>query len=247
MENILDKIINERKKQLIDEKELLSQPSLIKALNKKGLQIIGEIKRASPSKGIIAKNDFNIDKQLEHYVKNNIAAFSILTENHFFKGRNEDILNAKELYPEIPVLRKDFVFSSFQVAQAKFLGASAVLLIVKTLSDAELINLHKLALELELEVLVEIHNEEDLNRALKIPDLSLLGINNRDLNTFKTSLSNTEKLYKKIKTNENLTVISESGINTKEDLLFLKNLGVKGVLVGESLMKGYLFDGGTYE
>lgn len=244
MENILNKIMNERKNQLRDEKNLLTQPSLIKELNKDGLQIIGEIKRASPSKGIIAKDDFDISRQLAHYVKNNIAAFSILTENYFFKGRNEDILNAKKLYPEIPVLRKDFIFDSFQIAQAKFLGASAVLLIVKMLSDTELISLHKLARELELEVLVEIHNEEDLNRALKIPGLSLLGINNRDLNTFRTSLSNTERLYKKIKTNENLTVISESGINTKNDLDFLETLGVKGVLVGESLMKGYLFNGG---
>lgn len=240
METILDKILFERKKQLKIEKEKLSQVSLIKALNKKGLQIIGEIKRSSPSKGQIVNENFNMEKQLEYYIKNNIAAFSILTEQHYFKGSSEDLALTRNLYPNIPILRKDFIFDPFQIAHAKFLGASAVLLIVKMLSNIELLNLHKLALSLELEVLVEIHDEDDLNRALKIPNLALLGINNRDLNTFKTSLSVTEKLLSKIKNSENITIISESGLNTKEDLAFIESLGVSGVLIGESLMKGYL-------
>ena len=168
MSNILQKIKTEREKQLFDEKKLLSRPSLIKALKKDGIQIIGEIKRASPSKGKIAADIFDIDKQLDYYVKNNIAAFSILTESHFFKGKNEDLSHAAKIFPDIPILRKDFIFEPFQIAQAKFIGASAVLLIVKMLSDSELISLHKLALDLELEVLVEIHNEEDMERALKI-------------------------------------------------------------------------------
>ena len=240
MSNILQKIKLEREKQLSDEKNLLSKPSLIKALKKEGIQIIGEIKRASPSKGKIAENTFDIEKQLDYYVKNNIAAFSILTENHFFKGKNEDLSFARELYPEIPILRKDFIFDPFQVAQAKFIGASAVLLIVKMLSDSELKELHKLALDLELEVLVEIHNEEDLERALKIPDIALLGINNRNLDTFETSLSVTEKLFPKIPADRNITIISESGIHTHEDLKFVESIGVSGVLIGESLMKGGL-------
>ncbi|MBP9478073.1 MAG: indole-3-glycerol-phosphate synthase [Sebaldella sp.] len=240
METILDKILFERKKQLKVEKEKNSQVSLIKTLNKKGLQIIGEIKRSSPSKGQMISENFNMEKQLGYYVKNSVSAFSILTEQHYFKGSSEDLIFAKNLYPNIPILRKDFIFEPFQIAHAKFLGASAVLLIVKMLSDTELIALHNLALSLELEVLVEIHDEDDLNRALKIPNLALLGINNRDLNTFKTSLSVTEKLLSKIKNSENITIISESGFNTKEELSFIESLGVSGVLIGEALMKGYL-------
>jgi indole-3-glycerol phosphate synthase len=242
MSNILYKIKLEREKQLSDEKKLLSKPSFIKALKKDGIQIIGEIKRASPSKGNIAKDTFDIEKQLDYYVKNNIAAFSILTENHFFKGRNEYLSFAGKLHPEIPVLRKDFIFDPFQVAQAKFLGASAILLIVKMLSDTELINLHKLALDLELEVLVEIHNEEDLKRAVKIPDIKLLGINNRNLDTFETSLSVTKNLFPKIPAGKNITIISESGVHTQEDLKFVDSIGVDGVLIGESLMKSSLLN-----
>ena len=242
MSNILHKIKLEREKQLSEEKKILSKPSLIKALKKDGIQIIGEIKRASPSKGTIAKDTFDIEKQLDYYVKNNIAAFSILTENHFFKGQNEDLTFAGKLHPEIPVLRKDFIFDPFQVAQAKFIGASAVLLIVKMLSDIELINLHKLALDLELEVLVEIHNEEDLERALRIPEIKLLGINNRNLDTFETSLSVTENLFPKIPAGKDITIISESGVHTQEDLKFLESKGVDGVLIGESLMKTSLLN-----
>ena len=240
MTNILKKIKQERKKQLLKEKELLSKPSLIKNLRKDGIQIIGEIKRASPSKGKIAKDTFDIEKQLRYYIKNDITAFSILTENHFFKGRNEDLGFARKLYPKVPILRKDFIFDPFQVAQAKFIGASAVLLIVRMLSDTELADLHKLALDLELEVLVEIHDEEELKRALSIPDIALLGINNRDLDTFKTSLSVTEKIFPKIPAGRDITIISESGIHTQEDINFLESLGISGVLIGESLMKDSL-------
>lgn len=240
MSNILQKIKTEREKQLYDEKKLLSRPSLIKALKKDGIQIIGEIKRASPSKGKIAADIFDIDKQLDYYVKNNIAAFSILTESHFFKGKNEDLSHAAKIFPDIPILRKDFIFEPFQIAQAKFIGASAVLLIVKMLSDSELISLHKLALDLELEVLVEIHNEEDMERALKIPDIALLGINNRNLDTFETSLSVTERLFPKIPAGRNITIISESGIHTLSDLKLIESIGAHGVLIGESLMKGSL-------
>ena len=240
MSNILQKIKTEREKQLFDEKKILSRPSLIKALKKDGIQIIGEIKRASPSKGKIAADIFDIDKQLDYYIKNNIAAFSILTESHFFKGKNEDLAHAAKIYPDIPILRKDFIFDPFQIAQAKFIGASAVLLIVKMLSDSELISLHKLALDLELEVLVEIHNEEDMERALKIPDIALLGINNRDLDTFETSLSITERLFPKIPSERNITIISESGIHTVNDLKLIESVGADGVLIGESLMKGSL-------
>ena len=132
---ILDKIKEKRIIQLENEKSKLKQPSLIEALNKDGLQIIGEIKRASPSKGDIANNDFDINKQVEHYMANNVAAFSILTEEFFFKGKNEDLEFVRKKYPNIPILRKDFIFDVFQIIHAKLLGASAILLIVKLRKD----------------------------------------------------------------------------------------------------------------
>lgn len=241
MADILKKIVKERKIQLLSEKEAVKMPSLIQAIRNSRLGIIGEIKRASPSKGQIASDDFTIDEKLEYYMKNNVVAFSVLTENHFFKGDLKDLIYIRNKYKDMPILRKDFIFDEFQIAEAKFIGASAILLIAKMLSKAKLAYLHKYANNLELEVLVEIHDEEDLKKALAVKNLALLGINNRNLNTFKTDLKITEDLIKKIPNNRNLTIISESGVNNKNDLEYLEKLGVFGVLVGESLMKGYLF------
>ena len=240
---ILDKIKEKRIIQLDNEKSQLKQPSLIDALNKDGLQIIGEIKRASPSKGDIANTDFDINKQVEHYVAHGVAAFSILTESAFFKGQNEDLQFVRNKYPNIPILRKDFIFDPFQIMHAKLLGASAILLIVKMLSDKDLHELHKLAYDLGLEVLVEIHDEDELNRALLIPNLKLLGINNRNLNTFDTDLNTTKDLINKIPSEslKNITLISESGFLEKKDLDFATEMNVSGVLVGEALMKGKIY------
>lgn len=240
---ILDKIKEKRIIQLDNEKSQLKQPSLIDALNKDGLQIIGEIKRASPSKGDIANTDFDINKQVEHYVAHGVAAFSILTENAFFKGQNEDLQFVRNKYPNIPILRKDFIFDPFQIMHAKLLGASAILLIVKMLSDEDLHELHKLAYDLGLEVLVEIHDEDELNRALLIPNLKLLGINNRNLNTFDTDLNTTKDLINKIpfESLKNITLISESGFLEKKDLDFAIEMNVSGILVGEALMKGKIY------
>lgn len=241
---ILDKIKEKRIIQLENEKSKLKQPSLIEALNKDGLQIIGEIKRASPSKGDIANNDFDINKQVEHYMANNVAAFSILTEEFFFKGKNEDLEFVRKKYPNIPILRKDFIFDVFQIIHAKLLGASAILLIVKMLSDKDLNDFHKLAYDIGLEVLVEVHDENELNRALLIPNLKLLGINNRNLNTFHTDLNTSKNLISKIPLNylDNITLISESGFLEKKDLEFAVEIGVSGILVGEALMKGKIYD-----
>ncbi len=241
--DILKEIKMERDKQLERELKSFSSPSLKKALKQPGIQIIGEIKRASPSKGQIADKEFNLLNQAKHYIDNSICGFSILTEEKNFKGDNEFIQVVRRNFPQIPVLRKDFIYTPFQVAHAKFLGASAILLIVRMLDDKTLHELHKLAHDLELEVLVEIHDETELEKALKIPNLEILGINNRNLNTFEVDITTTEKLANKIPDSlkENLILVGESGFLTKEDLKYAETLNIDGLLIGEALMKGNLF------
>ena len=241
--DILFEIKEKREIQLQKEKKVYKRPSFRDALKQEGLKIIGEIKRASPSKGKIADNSFNLLNQAKHYVENGVAAFSILTEEEYFKGDNEFIKTVSENFPHIPILRKDFIYTPFQVAHAKFLGASAILLIVRMLNDEELHTLHRLAHELELDVLVEIHDKSELERALKIPDLQILGINNRNLNTFNTDIKTTGKLIKFIPEEilKNIVLVSESGFLSKDDLKYAENLNVDALLIGEALMKGLLF------
>ena len=234
--------IEEEIPQLEEELKSFKQPSLKKALNQKGIQIIGEFKRASPSKGKISNDDFDLLKQAQSYVDKGVAAFSILTEKEYFKGENDFIKIVREKFPEMPILRKDFIYTPFQVAHAKFLGASAILLIVRMLDDKTLLELHKLAQDLEMDVLVETHDEEEIRRALKIPNLEILGINNRNLNTFEVDIRTTEKLINEIPSDvlNNLTIVSESGFLSKEDVEYAEKLNVDGLLIGEALMKGLL-------
>ena len=239
--DILSEIKEKREIQLQKEKKLYKKPSFKDALKQEDLKIIGEIKRASPSKGKIADNSFNLLNQAKHYAENGVAAFSILTE--YFKGDNEFIKIVSENFPHIPILRKDFIYTPFQVAHAKFLGASAILLIVRMLNDEELHTLHRLAHELDLDVLVEIHDKSELERALKIPDLQILGINNRNLNTFNTDIKTTGELIKFIPEEilKNIVLVSESGFLSKDDLKYAENLNVDALLIGEALMKGLIF------
>ena len=240
--DILEKIKIKRDIQLEDELKSFKQPSLKEALKQDGVRIIGEIKRASPSKGKIANDDFDLLKQAQSYVDKGVAAFSILTEKEYFKGENDFIKIVREKFPEMPILRKDFIYTLFQVAHAKFLGASAILLIVRMLDDKTLLELHKLAQDLEMDVLVETHDEEEIRRALKIPNLEILGINNRNLNTFEVDIKTTEKLINEIPVDilKNLTIVSESGFLSKEDVEYAEKLNVDGLLIGEALMKGLL-------
>jgi len=221
----------------------VARPSFHEALSQEGISIIGEIKRASPSKGQIALENFDLLKQATHYVEHGVAAFSILTEEAYFKGNNTFISQVVEAFPKVPILRKDFIYTPFQVAQAKFLGASAILLIVRMLSDEQLQALHALAYDLQMDVLVEVHDEAELQRALRIPQLKILGINNRNLNTFEVSLQTTERLLSLISEEQRASflVVSESGYLSKEDLHYAQTLGVDALLIGEALMKGLLF------
>ena len=150
--DILLEIKKQRDVQLERERTLLQRPSFKEALSKKGISIIGEIKRASPSKGLIANEQFDLIPKAQSYQQKGVAAFSILTEEAYFKGDNLFIPRVKEAIPTIPILRKDFIYTPFQVAHSKFLGASAILLIVRMLNDAQLLSLHRLAQDLDLDV-----------------------------------------------------------------------------------------------
>ena len=238
--DILSKIKEQREIQLHREIEEWARPYLTQAIQQPGISIIGEIKRASPSKGQIATEDFDLLKQAQHYANNRVAAFSILTEEAYFKGDNLFIPRVKEAIPTIPILRKDFIYTPFQVAHSKFLGASAILLIVRMLNDTQLLSLHRLAQDLGLDVLVEVHDAHELKRALAIPDLAILGINNRNLNTFEVSLATTEQLLQLLpkERQEQLIVVSESGFHSSEDIAYAEQLGVDALLIGEALMKG---------
>ena len=158
---------------------------------------------------------------------------SILTEDKFFLGKDEYLEQVNKT-TSIPLLRKDFIIDEYQIYQSKVLGADAVLLIVSILSLEKLIKFKKLADELGLSCLVEVHNKRELDIALDA-GVEIIGINNRDLKTFITSLKTTEELIKYIPKNK--IVISESGINSRRDMEYLQKLGVNGVLIGESLMK----------
>lgn len=205
-----------------------------KALLKEDLTIIGEFKKASPSKGEIVK-EFNLEKINEFYKRENIDAYSILTEEEFFKGKDEYISLIKGISDK-PILRKDFIIDKYQIYESKFLGADCILLIVALLKD-KLKEFYELGKELGLDILVEVHSKEELDLALKI-NPEIIGINNRNLKNFKVDLENTKELIKYIP--KGILTISESGINSFEDIDYIKSLGVDGVLVGEFFMRRFI-------
>ncbi|AGK98281.1 indole-3-glycerol phosphate synthase TrpC [Clostridium pasteurianum] len=201
------------------------------ALNKPGINIISEIKKASPSKGII-KPDFDPVAIAKVYEKISIDAISVLTEKKFFMGSDEYIGQVKGVTSK-PVLRKDFIVDEYQIFQAKNIGADTILLIVAVLGK-KLKNFYKLAKELGLNCLIEVHSREELEIALEAEG-EIIGVNNRDLRDFTVNLNTTEKFMKYIP-KETITV-SESGIKTPEDILYLKSIGVNAVLIGETFMR----------
>ncbi len=196
------------------------------------MNLIAEIKKASPSKGII-RGDFNPIKIAVTYQANGALAISVLTDERFFEGRLEYIKKIKESV-SLPILRKDFIIDEYQVYESVVAGADAILLIAELLSRDEMIKFHSLAVSLGLDVLAEIHNEEDLEKALAA-GAPIIGINNRDLHTFKVDLATTQKLIRLIP--QNKVIVSESGIKCYEDIMFLKSLGVNAVLIGEAFME----------
>ncbi|MBI5894233.1 MAG: indole-3-glycerol phosphate synthase TrpC [Deltaproteobacteria bacterium] len=197
-----------------------------------GVNIIAEIKKASPSKGIIRK-DFDPVQIARIYEENGAKAISVLTEEKYFLG-NIDYLNKVKDVTNLPILRKDFIFDEYQIYEARVKGADAALLIAGILDKKELKDFLELSRSLGMGCLVEVHNKEELKKVLST-DAKIIGINNRDLKTFKIDINTTINLIKEIPSDR--MVVSESGINTHKDILKLKDAGVKAFLVGEALMK----------
>lgn len=198
----------------------------------KKISIIAEVKKASPSKGVIREN-FNYLDIASIYEEKKVDAISVLTEDKFFLGKDDCLKDIKKI-TTIPILRKDFIIDEYQIYQSKALGADAVLLIASILDKKKLNDFYKTARNIEMECIVEVHDEKELQEVLEI-DVKIIGINNRNLKTFETRLNTTEDLVKYIPNNK--VIISESGIKTRDDIEYLQGIGVDGVLIGESLMK----------
>ena len=194
--------------------------------------LITEIKKASPSKGII-REDFNPRELARSYEKGGASCLSVLTDSIYFKGSNDYIARIKEVV-SLPILRKDFIIDPLQVIESKNLGADCILIIVGMNSIEDNKKIEFMALDIGLECILEVHSLEELE-ATKHFSSSIIGINNRDLNTFITDIKTTIKLLPRVP--KNSTVISESGLSEKSDLERLANLGVSSFLVGESLMR----------
>lgn len=239
---ILQKILEVKYKeveQLKKEQKVVGQqldrPSLFEKLKQADqLQVIAEMKRASPSKGMIREGADPV-AQASLYEKSGAACISVLTDTSFFKGSFEDLQDVAAAV-RTPLLCKDFVVDRVQIDRAKAAGASVVLLIVAALDDNTLATLHAYALSEGLEVLVEVHDVEELSRALAI-DAKLIGVNNRDLKTFTVDLQRTEEVAAAFPFHENRVLISESGIVDEKDAQRVGAAGAKAILVGESLMR----------
>jgi indole-3-glycerol phosphate synthase len=243
---ILSRIIEDQRRVVEEAKRLTPPEELVKKANTisaksafkrnlsrpRHINLIAEIKKASPSKGII-RGDFNPVKIAITYEANGASAISILTNERFFEGKLEHIKSVKERV-SIPILRKDFIIDEYQIYETVVAGADAILLIAEILSSAELARFHSMAKELGLDALVEVHNEENIEKALAA-NADIIAINNRDLHTFKVEIGVTQRLIRLIPREK--VIVSESGIKTHEDVMFLKSLGVNAVLIGEAFME----------
>lgn len=242
--NILDKIIADKfkevelKKSIIPVSQLENSAlfdrtcfSLVENL-KNGSGIIAEHKRRSPSKSVINQN-LNIQDVVKGYETAEVSGISVLTDGKYFGGSLEDLLYARASV-KIPILRKEFMIDEYQVKEAKAHGADAILLIAAVLSEKQLIHLADLAKDLGMDVLLEIHNEEELQKSLKV-NADMIGVNNRNLKTFEVSIDNSKNLAKLIP--DEFVKVSESGISNTKAIADLKQYGYQGFLIGENFMK----------
>ena len=247
--SVLKKICDNKTLEVNDLKKKISKEELLekikmqepprgfrKALNNKiknnNYGLIAEIKKASPSKGLI-KSNFNHVKIAEEYFKGGAACLSVLTEEKWFKGNINYLIDVRK-YTKLPILRKDFILDPWQVFESRSIGADCILIILAAVNDTlakELINISK---SLGMDVLIETHNEEEVKRAISLK-ASLIGINNRNLKTLEIDLNNTIKLSKLIP--DSCDIICESGLNNNNDLKDMEKIGIMRFLVGESLMK----------
>lgn len=242
---ILDVIVEDKKKKLAGQKQRMDEESMrqlalktkrssvsfYEALKKDGLSVIGEFKKASPSHGEM-HSPIGLEERLRQY-NGAVDAISCLTEEDHFYGSAEDLKQIRQLSP-LPVLRKDFIIEAYQVYEAKVIGADAILLIAAILEEKAFKALYQLAYELGMDVLCEVHDEEELQRMRGL-GVKILGINNRNLKTFEVSLETTRKLAKQVP--PGTLLVSESGISSLEDIRTLKNSGIDAVLIGTALME----------
>lgn len=243
---ILSRIIEEKKRNIEDAKKAKPAEELMREIKnvcvrssfKKNISrphhmnLIAEIKKASPSRGIL-RGDFNPSRIAVTYQAGGASAISVLTDERFFEGRLEYIKKIKENI-SLPILRKDFIIDEYQIYESVAAGADAILLIAELLSSNELSHFYSIASSLGLDVLMEVHNEEDVEKALAT-GASMIGINNRDLHTFKIDIGVTQKLVRLLP--QNKIKVSESGIRSHEDVMLLKSVGVNAVLIGEAFME----------
>jgi len=243
---ILDDIVRDKKIELEKLKQEIPLPELQKkverqipplnmvaALSKEKIALIAEIKRASPSRGMI-QEELDPVRQAQTYVDSGAAAISVLTESRYFKGSLEDLATVKKTVGEkIPILRKDFIFEEYQIYESRAYGADCLLLIAAVLEPSQLAELLFLSHQLRMTCLVEVHNEEEIKRAVDC-GAYIIGINNRDLRTFYVDLNTTLRLKPFIPLGH--IVVSESGIKNREDVVRLARCGVNAILVGETLV-----------
>lgn len=249
MKNIdtLKEIVTKKKDKILLAKQKFSEEDLkagiqslsparpfIEAINKpRTISLIAEIKRQSPSRGVI-RQDFNLQEIAKIYQDSGAQAISVLTEEDYFGGDISHINEIKSLVG-LPILRKDFILEPYQVYESRFFSADAILLIADLLSKERLIELIKLADTLGLDCLVEVHTDKELKKVLGLKQVAFIGINNRNLHNLEVDLRTTERLFPLIPKDK--IVIVESGIKTYQDVLFLKILGVNAVLIGEAFME----------
>ena len=247
MTNILQEIINKKKESLKLIKKEKSLDSLEKKIKKldffqnfkdsikknKGVSLISEIKKASPSAGILVKN-FNHMNIAKMYIDNGATCLSVLTEEKYFLGKLEHIQDIKKKF-KIPVLAKDFFVDPYQIPLSKSYGCDCILIIVAALEDQQIDEIYSEALNHNLSVIVEVHNEKEAETALKY-EKSIIGINNRNLKTLDVSINNTISIFEVVKTHKG-PIISESGIKNENDAKYIyEHTGIKNFLVGESLL-----------
>ena len=244
---ILNDIVKNTKAKLVEKKAAVSLDEIKLQLSRldlpkgkfkasltgKAEAVIAEIKKASPSAGIISENFDPIQKALE-YEAFGAAALSILTEEDFFLGSNQYLEDVKAI-TSLPILRKDFMVDEYQIYEAKLIGADCILLIASILSDIEITDFVALAEVLELDYLIEVHDAEELQRVEHFNN-ALIGVNNRNLKTFEVDINNSVNLKNSFSGNN--IFIAESGIKNKDDLSYLKERGISVFLIGESLMRG---------
>ncbi len=249
--NVLDEIVLKTKSKLEEKKqrlpleelsskidfENLKKTNFKKSLQNKAEAIIAEIKKASPSAGIISDNFDPVSKSKE-YESFGASALSILTEEDYFLGNIQYLKDVKAT-TSLPILRKDFIVDEYQIYESKLIGADCILLIASILNDKELKNFSETAERLKLDYIIEVHNEEELQRAQHFSN-AIIGVNNRNLKTFDVDINNSVEL-KKIFEGENV-FIAESGIKSKKDIEYLQQHNINVFLIGESLMKGDFFE-----